>query len=116
MRQARPWRYPAPSECARCDAAAQWLVYLPEVMSDGTLRDREAAFAGTLLIEPALSCDEHCAQMMDDVIPASSMAGGVAAAPLRATWRGWFLDNTTLGRLLWRLHLRRCARFIATAG
>lgn len=110
MQQARPWARPTSDQCVRCGVTARWLVFLPEVLEDGTWRDTDDAFAGTLVTTPALSCEEHCADMMSDLVPVASHVGGVAAAPLRATWRGWFLDRTWAGRLVWRVQLWRCRR------
>ena len=115
MQQARPWTQPARVECLLCGATARWLVYLPEPQEDGKWRDTEDAFAGTLETTPALSCEKHYAQMMADLILIASHVGGVAAAPLRATWRGWFHDSTYVGRLVWDFHLWRCARIVEAA-
>ncbi len=112
MQQSRPWARPTPVPCVRCGGVASRLVYLPELREDGTLQGGKAAFADALPTTTALACEGHCEQMMVDLIPLVNPLYGVAAAPLRATLRGWFYDSTWIGRRVWRFQLWRWARLV----
>ena len=109
MQQATPWRRPANLPCSRCGSAATHLVYVPELDAAGKLHDKEAAFAGALTARPLLACLPHSESLMPELI---SLAGpaGVAAAPLRATWKGYFFEQTLPGRLVWRVLMARWTR------
>lgn len=79
------------------------LVFVSQAAETPSL-DVEAAFAGELRnpVEPC--CDAHGLPVADRMLHLDTGAG-VGLAPLRMTWRSWFLDHTRLGRLVW-LHQR----------
>ena len=102
MEQARPWRQRPDVQCGVCGGLASWLVFKPEFGPDGTLLDSPAAFAGLLTQAPVLACTGHRDGLMDDIVRGQPPDVFATAAPLRATWRGWFYDRTVPGRVVGR--------------